>query len=101
MGINYNASLWVINYNASPSQIVKFQNKAVRITNDVLLMESITPHYVSLSRLKFPDIVKGNSCRLFHDYFQHEKFPNIPVSLKYLSYIIIIIPAVHHLIKYM
>ena len=44
MGINYNASLWVINYNASPSQMVKFQNKAVRITNDVLLMESITPH---------------------------------------------------------
>ena len=95
----YTCTLWGNNYNASPSQFVKFQNKAVRITNDVPLMESITPHYVSLSRLKFPDIAKVNTCRLLNDYFQHEKFPNIPVSLKYLSYIITIIPAVHHLIK--
>ena len=95
----YTCTLWGNNYNASPSQIVKFQNKAVRITSDVPLMESITPHYVSLSRLKFPDIAKVNTCRLLNDNFQHEKFPNIPVSLKYLSYIITIIPAVHHLIK--
>ena len=95
----YACTLWRNNYNASLSQIVKFQNKAVRITNDVPLMKSITPHCVSLSRLKFSDIVKVNTCRLFHDYFQDEKFPNIPVSLKYLSYIITIIPAVHHLIK--
>ena len=44
-------------------------------------MESITPHYVSLSLLKFPDIVKLNTCMLFYDYFHHGKFPNIPVSL--------------------
>ena len=31
----YTCTLWGNNYNASPSQIVKFQNKAVRITNDV------------------------------------------------------------------
>ena len=31
--------------------------------------------------LKFPDIVKLNTCMLFYDYFHHEKFLNIPVSL--------------------
>ena len=44
-------------------------------------MEPITPHYLSLHLLKFPDIVKLNTCMLFYDYFHHEKFPNIPVSL--------------------
>ena len=53
----------------------------VRVINDVPLMESITPHYTSLGLLKFPDIVKLNTCMLFYDYFHHEKFPNIPVSL--------------------
>ena len=57
------------------------QNKAVRVINDVPLMESITPHYTSLGLLKFPDIVKLNTCMLFYDYFHHEKFPNMPVSL--------------------
>ena len=43
-------------------------------------MESITAHYTSLGLLKFPDIVKLNTCMLFYDYFHHEKYPNIPVS---------------------
>jgi len=75
------ATLWGINYNAPLSQIVKLQNKAVRVINDVPLMESITPHYTSFSLLKFPDIVKLNTCKLFYDYFHHEKFPNIPVNI--------------------
>ena len=62
-------------------KIVKLQNKAVRVINDVPLMEPRTPHYLSLHILKFPDIVKLNTCMLFYDYFHHEKFPNIPVSL--------------------
>ena len=69
------------NYNAPLSQIVKLQNKVVRVINDVPLMESVTPHYTSLGLLKFPDIVKLNTCMLFYDYFHHEKFLNIPVSL--------------------
>ena len=69
------------NYNAPLSQIIKLQNKAVRVINDVPLMESITPHYTSLGLLKFPDIVKLNTCMLFYDYFHHEKFPNMPFSL--------------------
>jgi len=68
-------------HNAPLSQIVKLQNKAVRVINDVPLMESITPHYTSLGLLKIPDIVKLNTCMLFYEYFHHEKFPNIPVSL--------------------
>ena len=47
------------------AQIVKLQNKAVRVLNDVRLMESITPHYTSVGLLKFPDIVKLNACMLF------------------------------------
>ena len=31
--------------------------------------------------MKFPDIVKLNRCIHFYDYFHHEKFLNIPVSL--------------------
>ena len=79
--LTYACILWGNNYNAPLSQIVKLQNKAVRVINDVPLMEPITPHYLSLHLLKFPDIVKLNTCTLFYDYFHHEKFPNIPVSL--------------------
>ena len=63
------------------SQIIKLQNKAVRVINDVPLMESITPHYSSLGFLKFPDTVELNTCMLFYDYFHHDKLPNLPVSL--------------------
>ena len=79
--LTYACTLWGNNYNAPLSQIVKLQNNAVRVINDVPLMEPITPHYLSLRLLKFPDIVKLNTCMLFYDYFHHEKFPNIPVSL--------------------
>ena len=79
--LTYACTLWGNNYNAPLSQVIKLQNKAVRVINDVPLMESITPHYTSLGLLKFPDIVKLKTCMLFYDYFQLEKFPNIPVSL--------------------
>ena len=58
--LTYACTLWGNNYNAPLSQIVKLQNKAVRVINDVPLMESITPHYTSLGLLKLPDIVKLN-----------------------------------------
>jgi len=79
--LTYACTLWGNNYNAPLSQIVKLQNKAVGVINDVPSMESITPHYSSLGFLKFPDIVKLNTCMLFYDYFHHDKFPNLPVSL--------------------
>ena len=46
-------TLWGNNCNAPLSQIVKLQNKAVHVINDVPLMESITPHYTSLGLLNF------------------------------------------------
>ena len=60
--LTYACTLWGNNYNAPLSQIVKLQNKAVRVINDVSLMASITPHYTSLGLLKFPDIVELNTC---------------------------------------
>ena len=62
--------------NAPLSQIVKLQNKAVRI------IKWCSFNGINNSTLKFPDIVKLNTCMLFYDYFHHEKFPNIPVSLE-------------------
>ena len=59
--LTYACTLWGNNYNVPLSQIVKIQNKAVRIINDAPLMESITPHYVFLSLLKFPNIAKLNT----------------------------------------
>ncbi|CAH3125699.1 unnamed protein product, partial [Porites lobata] len=59
--LTYACTLWGNNYNAPLSQIVKLQNKAVRVINDVPSLESITPHYTSLGLLKFPDIVKLNT----------------------------------------
>ena len=63
--LTYACTLWGNNYNAPLSQVIKLQNKAVRVINDVPLMESITPHYTSLGLLKFPDIVKLKTCMLF------------------------------------
>ena len=40
------------------AQLVKLQNKVVRIINDVPLCDHITPHYVNLNLIKLPDIVK-------------------------------------------
>jgi len=81
LSLPYLCTLWGNNYNAPLSQIVKVQNKAVRVINDVPLMESITPHYSSLDFLKFPDIVKLNTFMLFYDYFHRDKYPNLNVSL--------------------
>ena len=44
--LNYACTLCSNNYNAPLSQIVKLQNKAVRVINDVPVMELITPHYL-------------------------------------------------------
>ena len=79
--ITYGCTLWGNNYRAPLSQTVKLTNKQVRIIDDVPLMEPITPHYVSLGSLKFPDIVKLNTCLLFYDYFNNDKFATLPVSL--------------------
>ena len=96
--LTYACALWGDNYNAPLSQIIKLQKKAVRVMNDVPLMEPITPHYLSLHILKFPDIVKLNTYILFYLYFTMKSFL-MYLFHWYLSYIIAI-PAVHHPIKF-
>ena len=63
----YGCLLWGNNYDAPLSKIVRLQNKAVRIINDVPFMDPITPYYVALRLLKFPDIVKLSTCLLFYE----------------------------------
>ena len=60
--LTYACLLWGNNYAALLSEIVRLQNKAIRIINDVQLQEHITPHYVQLGLLKFSDIVKLSTC---------------------------------------
>ena len=45
------------NYYSPIYDVVKLQNKAIRVINDVPIKDNIIPHYVTLRILKFPDIV--------------------------------------------
>ena len=40
------------------AQLIRLQNKVVKIIKEVPLRDSITPHYVNLGLLKFRDTVK-------------------------------------------
>ena len=81
--------LWGNNYAAPLSEIVRLQNKAIRIINDVPLQEHITPHYVKLGLLKFSDIVKLNTCQFLYDHVYGDKSSELTLILAlYLSNII-------------
>ena len=66
--ITYGSILWGNNYYSPINDVVKLQNKAIRVINDVPIMENITPHYVNLGILKFPDVVKLYTCLLYFDH---------------------------------
>ena len=76
----YGCPLWGNNYESPLSKVVKLQNKAVRIINNVPLMEPITPHYVTLRLLKLPDIVKLNMCLLLYDHLNNDKIPSFSLT---------------------
>ena len=63
------------------SQLVRLQNKAIRIINNVPLRDHITPHYVNLGLIKLPDIVKLYTCQLLYDHLIDEKPSNYTLSL--------------------
>ena len=63
--LTYGCVLWGNNYEVPLSQLVRLQNKAVRIINNVPLCDHITPHYVNLGFIKLPDIIKLYTCQLF------------------------------------
>ena len=73
--------LWGNNYDNLLSQLIRLQNKAVRIINDVPLQDHITPHYVPLGLLKFRDIVKIYNCLFLYDYVSDNKPCNFPLFL--------------------
>ena len=54
----YGCLLWGNNYDNPLSQLIRLQNKAVRIMNDVPLRDHITPHYVHLDLLNFVILLK-------------------------------------------
>jgi len=60
--LTYGCVLWGNNYEAPLSQLVRLQNKAIRIINNVSPRDHITPHYVNLGLIKLPDIVKLYTC---------------------------------------
>ena len=79
--LTYGCVLWGNNYEGPLSQLVRLQNKVVRIMNDVPLRDHITPHYVNLGLIKLPDIVKLYTCQLFYDHLIDNKPSNLNLSL--------------------
>ena len=79
--LNYGCILWGNNYEAPVSQLVKPQDKVVRVINNVPLRDHITPHYVNLGLIKLPDIVKLNTCQLIYDHFVDKKPSNFMLAL--------------------
>ena len=61
----YGCLLWGNNYDSPLSQLIRLQNKAVRIMNDAPLRDPITPYYANSRLLKFRDIVKMYTCLFF------------------------------------
>ena len=47
----------------------------------VILMDNITPHYVNLGILKFPDIVKLHTCLFFFDLLCDSEPSNFIIPL--------------------
>ena len=72
--------MWGNNYDSTISRLVRLQNKAVRIINDVPLQDHITPHYIDLGLLKLPDIVKLHTCLLFYDILHDVKLSNLHLT---------------------
>ena len=79
--LTYGCILWGNNYEAPLSQLVRLQNKVVRIINNVPLHDHITPHYVNLGLIKLPDIVKLYTCQLFYDHLINKESSNLNLSL--------------------
>ena len=78
---NHGYILWGNNQESLLSQLVKLQNKVVRVINNLPLRGHITPHYVNLGLIKLSDIVKLNTCGLFYDHIVDKKPSNFTLAL--------------------
>ena len=72
--------MWGNNYEVLLSQLVKLQNKAIRIINNVPIRDHVTPHYVGLGLIKLPDIIKLSTCQLFYNHIVDKKSSNFALS---------------------
>ena len=79
--LTYGCVMWGNNYEAPLSQLVRLQNKAVRIINDVPLCDHVTLHYVNHGFIKLPDIVTLYTCQLFYDHLTNKKSSSLNLSL--------------------
>ena len=79
--LKYRCLLWENNYDSPLSQLIRLQNRAVRIIEDVTLQDSLTPHYVNLDLLKFHDIVKLYTCLLVYERVSESKPCNFSITL--------------------
>ena len=66
--LSYGCILRGNNYEAPLSQLVKLQNKAIRIINTVPTPDHVTPHLVGLGLIRLPDIIKLSMCQLFYNH---------------------------------
>ena len=71
--LSYGCILWGNNCENPLCDVVRLQNKAARIINDVFIHDHITPHYINLHLLKFPDIVKLHTCLFLYDHIHDKK----------------------------
>ena len=78
--LTWGCILWGNNYEVLLSQLVKLQNKAIRIINNVPIRDHVTPHYVSLGLIKLPDVIKLSTCQLFYGYIVDKKSSNFALS---------------------
>ena len=90
--LTYGSTLQAYNYCSHIYEVVKLQNKTIRVLNNVPITDNITPHYVNLSILKFPDTVKLtftssliSSIISDHPILQHHFYHNIIAILHVMS----------------
>lgn len=69
----YGCILWGNNYKNPLLQLIRLQNKAIRIINYVSFQDHITPHYVKLGLLKFRDVVTMYTCSILYDHLCDDK----------------------------
>ena len=86
--LTYGCVLWGNSYEAPLSQLVRLQNKVVRIIDiiNVPLRDHITLHHVNLGLIKFPDIVKLYTCQLIYDHLINKYLSNIITLLEAYPY---------------
>ena len=90
--LTYGCPLWGNNYSSPLDRIVKLQNRALRIINNVPLHDHISPHYIDLRLLKFTDIVKLHTNLFFMKTFI-TAIPTNTIFLTWLTNIITLLEA--------